>query len=1184
MKRIIFTFALLWSWTAFAFSSEYSQDSANTVSHLQTFIELVNKRSFSNALNEMQHITDWSYKENEHKFDIMGLNAYITHSLYTLNTNDSLLRHYHFDSLCVYLYHDFDRYIRQEKKKNNIENAILLCQHLEVLTSTLLGADYLRFPHLLETQGRLFEVLVTPGRLMADQNRILQAGDCFCHSAHFYERQHQYKRAEANYNHALRLLLENNYVKTDIHARCFNLAANFYNNKGDWERAEKLMQLSHAITGTQYNDSTMEFIMSLYAEGCILNGAGKYEEAIPLIEKAIELLNAYYPEEKEPLGTCYALLGKLHTSLGKYDEAQDELLKGIEIIKSSSKEPTESLGIAYVNLGGYLDHIGYYSDAIDYFHKAQKIYRQVLPDWEFNDKYLETLFDLGQAYYHIGDTKEAIKQTTAVLQVIENLYGKNHIHYANALQILANIYKESGDIAKADELYQEAFIIQQKVLPDNHPYKVTYLQNASLFYSELGDDKKAEKYIEQAIEMQKNICDSTIDYAFLLISSAHIYQHLGKIDKAGEAYRIALPIIADKANPESNKTISALDSYASFCAQFRDIEDAMVEAEESYLLAISLMDSAKNRRADIYATVCNDLGLFYLDQKRYDDALHYHMIALDSIQRTSDKTRYALSLSNIGMVYDKMGDFVKAEEYLCSGADIIKNLFLESWDYMTEQMRENYWKQYQSLISLNIPTIAYQRYSQYPQISQRAYDNELFLKGALITSTEAIKRSIEESGDTILQRQWQELTSMKREVLYMQEQGASVEAIEKRQNQAEQLEKKITRSSAVYREKHHSSEISCNDVKKALKPDEVAIEFFMMMPEEDSLTIGALVLRNNSDYPELISLFSFNEIAELFEKTSDGKYSYLNHEKEVSSLVWSKLLPYLKPQETVYFAATNILCQIAIENLPYDSTLSMCDQYNLVRLSSTREIVKPKQKIKYKTATLYGDIYYQDLDSSLIIANQAKYATAKRDIASYLYGTKKEIETIQPILERRNISVTTHTKRDACEESVKALSGKKQNIIHLATHGFFYQDSTYQSDPMERCGLLFAGANTSLREEDTKLNRYADDGILTAKEISLLDLQGTDLVVLSACETGLGDVIGDVTYGLQRAFKLAGANTIIMSLWPVYDEATQMFMSAFYHNWIIGKQSKREAFRNAQKAMRNKYKESEKWAGFIILE
>lgn len=346
-------------------------------------------------------------------------------------------------------------------------------------------------------------------------------------------------------------------------------------------------------------------------------------------------------------------------------------------------------------------------------------------------------------------------------------------------------------------------------------------------------------------------------------------------------------------------------------------------------------------------------------------------------------------------------------------------------------------------------------------------------------------------------------------------------------------------------------------------------------------------------------------------------YSEDTNGRKFSQLVWSKLLPYIKKGETVYFAATGILHQLAIEALPYDENHSMADMFNLVRVSSTREIVTRHDHSDNTTAVLYGGIQY-DVTADTLLAQSQQYATmsllasrgidndtTNRGTVDYLPGTKIEADSIQQILEKSNVQVQLFTSTNANEESFKALSGTHQNILHIGTHGFFWTDSTAQKkdyfsqrmigmdntmsapptiDPLNRCGLLFAGANLAMQGHSADLPEGVQDGILTAKEISLLDLRDADLVVLSACETGKGEITGDGVFGLQRAFKMAGARTIIMSLWPVSDQATQLFMTEFFRYWITNGLPKREAFRKAQNQVRQAYGEPIYWAGFIMLD
>ena len=196
-----------------------------------------------------------------------------------------------------------------------------------------------------------------------------------------------------------------------------------------------------------------------------------------------------------------------------------------------------------------------------------------------------------------------------------------------------------------------------------------------------------------------------------------------------------------------------------------------------------------------------------------------------------------------------------------------------------------------------------------------------------------------------------------------------------------------------------------------------------------------------------------------------------------------------------------------------------------------------------------------------------------------------------------------YTGSIGAESTIKALSGKRISNLHISTHGFYYSEKEVESKQdlrhlsflqhddtpryiedksMTRSGLLFAGANATLKGDSVP--EGCDDGILTAQEIASLDFRGLDLLVLSACQTGLGEIKGDGVFGLQRGFKKAGAQTIVMSLWKVDDFATNLLMTQFYNNLLAG-HSKREAFHKAQEVVRSNYPDDpHKWAGFIMLD
>jgi len=516
--------------------------------------------------------------------------------------------------------------------------------------------------------------------------------------------------------------------------------------------------------------------------------------------------------------------------------------------------------------------------------------------------------------------------------------------------------------------------------------------------------------------------------------------------------------------------------------------------------------------------------------------------------------------------------------------------------------------------------LSYAYMSNDEQVIKSAYNLTLFQKSLLLTTQRLLFADAQENDENFMRQieRWK------------------VELMTSPLNhQYDSLQNLINQAEAIWiKENFNRISITPNvlfkeadDIRLSLKGNETAIEFVNFQEWEGvryspKQRYCAILLRNNGKNLNMIPLFEEQEVRPLINTVVDSAtnktYSYDYRGHIISQKVWSKILPYVKPGETIYFAPSGILHQLAIEALPYDESHTMGDVFNLVRLSSTREIVTRKDELpKTNTATLYGGIQY-NMDADEILAESEAYKTtdllASRGIESdtlnrgtinYLKGTKAEAENINAMLKQNNLQVQLFTAKNANEESFKALSGKHRNILHIATHGFYWSDSTAQKkdyfsqrmlrmnsdipslttiDPLNRCGLLFAGAQTAWSGHSADLPEGVQDGILTAKEISLLDLRDADLVVLSACETGKGEITGDGVFGLQRAFKQAGAQTIVMSLWPVNDAATQLLMTEFYRNWITNHQSKREAFRNAQNTVRAKYEEPVYWAGFIMLD
>ena len=406
-------------------------------------------------------------------------------------------------------------------------------------------------------------------------------------------------------------------------------------------------------------------------------------------------------------------------------------------------------------------------------------------------------------------------------------------------------------------------------------------------------------------------------------------------------------------------------------------------------------------------------------------------------------------------------------------------------------------------------------------------------------------------------------------------------------------------------------ELLCSDVKMSLTEIDIAIEFISCNVTNDIVKYFCLLLRQSWHSPKLIELCNENDLNTPLPqcaKTLDSKNTTIIYDH-----IWSKLEPYINEGDNVYFAPDGLLHQINIEVLQDAEGRLANEKWNLHRVSSTRELCMKKSKIDISSAALYGGLTY-DMDNSELMSQSRTTLLSDNKPASRgfvadstmrsgwkaLPATMDEIDAIEQMFKVHQVKVNSYTKTIGNEESFKALSGKKTTIIHLATHGFFYKNeeakhknffrllnidnNVYETDnSLKRSGLILAGAQRAWQGKT--IPDSVEDGILLAEEIATMDLTGTDLVVLSACDTGLGDITSEGVFGLQRAFKKAGVQTLIMSLWKVDDKATSLFMQIFYKHWLGGK-NKHEAFTLAQKTVREHkyYSNPYYWAGFIMLD
>ena len=412
-------------------------------------------------------------------------------------------------------------------------------------------------------------------------------------------------------------------------------------------------------------------------------------------------------------------------------------------------------------------------------------------------------------------------------------------------------------------------------------------------------------------------------------------------------------------------------------------------------------------------------------------------------------------------------------------------------------------------------------------------------------------------------------------------------------------------------------DISWRDIKNSLHNSEFAIEFIDVIDYITGIkSCKAIVLKNNWDSPQYIDLFNENDLSNV----DIEDYYTTSH---LFTLIWEPIYARIFQHEDtvgkVFFSPSDMISQIAVESIVDYWGEVISDSIEFYRLSSTKELVSRNKKIQINNVVAYGGLEYdasiddlvrvnEQFDAKNIVANRFSpdFVNNKRTGIYYLPSTKIEVELIAAELQQKGINSCLREGLSGTEESFIALDQSATNILHIATHGFYWSQTELDSlqtkraismsqlglnmylsnedNAMTRSGLFLSGVNIALRGQE--LCENICDGILTAQEISKLNFHELDLAVLSACDTGLGEIeSGEGVMGLQRGFKKAGANSILMSLWKVDDNATQQLMVEFYRNFLNGKTKMRSLW-NAQKCIRETpgFEDPEYWAGFILLD
>ena len=943
---------------------------------------------------------------------------------------------------------------------------------------------------------------------------------------------------------------------------------------------------------------------------------GEYAKAIELGTQSLNISKQALGETHPDYAASLSGLAVYYSHLGDYSKAVELGTQAVNILKQALGETHPDYATSLAGLAGCYSYLGDYSKAVELGTQALNISKQLFG--ETHPYYASSLSDLACYYSYLGDYSKAVELGTQALNICKQAHGETHPSYATSLSNLASYYFGLGDYSKAVELGTQALDIRKQVLGESHPDYATSLSNLALYYSNLGDYSKAVELGTQALNILKQVLGELHpDYGALLSNLALYYSNLGDYSKAVELGTQALNIrkqVLGESHPDYATSLSNLAVYYFGLGDY-------TKAVELGTQALDILKQVLGESHPDYANSLSGLACYYSNLGNYSKAVELGTQAMNIRKQVLGESHpdYSNSLSNLARFNYLAGNYGEAYKLLNSSSQHRKEIMLRLFKGATSRERLNLWKRYGEefayLPMFCLKACAYEGVGE-------VYDNSaLFAKGLLLNAETSLRDLILESGDTAVVKQF-ETMQMTRMMLNRQYEKPIAERklnCDSLENVAEQMERELVQSSKAYGDFTRNLTISWKDVQKGLSDGDMAVEFISFpkfrvdtILEREGVQYVALTLKKGYDKPKMITLFEESELDAIPE---NRWYA----DTALCHLVWGQLGDELRGVKNVYFSPDGALYNIGIEHLPYSATENMGERYNMFRLSSTRELAIGREQPSAKSSALYGGLQYYVPPTELLAYNQKKgysWRTASRDVFEPLPETKTEVENISALLKGHNYDAPAiYAGDEGTEESFKALSGKRTRIIHLATHGCYITpdeaDRQRKSDMQQRLAILRVGNDNALgTEEDEALTRSylamsggkmcwtsdtipegLDDGLLTAQEISRLDLRGCDLVVLSACETGLGDITSEGVMGLQRGFKKAGVQSIVMSLWKVADRPTQEFMTEFYRHLTAG-EGKRTSFLAAQRFLKEKYPTNlpnddgrpPYWASFIILD
>jgi tetratricopeptide (TPR) repeat protein len=1028
----------------------------------------------------------------------------------------------------------------------------------------------------------------------------------------------RYTEAEPLYKEAM--VINKNLPPEGKHpnyATNLNNLASLYQYMGRYTEAEPLYKEAMEIRKILPPDGKHpDYAMSVNNLAGLYSAIGRYTEAEPLYKEAMEIRKTLPPEGEHPdYARSLNNLAGLYRVMGRYTEAEPLYKEAMVIIKKlppEGKHPNYATSLN--NLALLYNNMGRYTEAEPLYKEAMEI-RKILPPEGKHPDYATSVNNLASLYYSMGRYTEAEPLYKEALAIRKTLPpdGK-HPDYATSLNNLAGLYSVIGRYTEAEPLYKEAMVIYKNLPPEGkHSNYARSLNNLAGLYEDMGRYTEAEPLYKEALAIRKTLPPEGkhSDYAASLNNLAALYYPMGWYTEAEPLYKEAM-VIYKNLPPEGKHP-----DYAVSLNNLGVLYDTMgryTEAEPLYKEAMEIRKTLppEGKHPD-YATSLNNLALLYNNMGRYTEAeplLKESMVIYKNLPPEGKHPNYATILNNLAVLDFCLNRYNDAESLFIQGLTINKEFISNNYITLTETEREQFYTTLSISFEAGYSFLEKSKLNN-PSSITITYNMCLFTKAMLFDTTKKMIESIRNSSNQDLKNtlnQWFVLRGQ-----------LTKEYKDETAKEANNLEKELFNQSKEFALAIRQQNYTWQDVQKKLKENEAAIEIVRYQVYDkkwtDTVHYAALIVKKQSKSPEVVflpngiqleneMLTQYREVMK--QKTAKGIVKVMG-EDSLFTAYWEKIAEKLKGIDRVILSPDGVYNLINLNTLKtkdgkyYDKEIAIVTSTRDIIPSGTKaKKINPPVIIAYpqydlareKQAEKVRELVNNEIDKSQVFY-PFFYGVNHSGEISLAPGTLNAVNDLGKILKENKKDYQKYQGDEALEEVVKAI--KSPLFLHIGTHGFFegegdinknsgiigIDEKKYFKNPLHFSGLYFVGAKQSILKKP--YYKGMDDGILTAYEITNLDLEGTELVVLSACETGLGEVRnGEGVYGMQRAFQTAGAKSVLMSLWEVPDQETGEFMAHFYQLWLSGK-TKREAYKETVAWMKKENPMPYYWGGFVLV-